>query len=55
MIILFNCDSILYIYIYTQWSNDLCVKIRITIMFGDIDVFFMYQETFAFGGKVLFC
>jgi hypothetical protein len=24
-------------------------------MFGDIDVLFMYQETFAFGGRVLFC
>jgi hypothetical protein len=24
-------------------------------MFEEIDVFFMYQETFAFGGRVLFC
>jgi len=24
-------------------------------MFGEIDVLFMYQETFAFGRRVLYC
>jgi hypothetical protein len=39
---------------YSQYSNDLSVKIKITIVFGEIDVLFMYKKTFAFGKRVLF-